>query len=201
MADDIYGIGAVTYIPNGAQINIGNDIYTFINDLVENKYGTVLMNGVLQDNSKIIYGEDYTIFGTTDKSCNAATLHKNILGTSYTGPTNPLDYNKELSYQYIPRNRSELASMVHDKSYNVVEAKGIVDALFNCTKPVVYADLRLVKQNISNIYYSPSYKDKLLSLATAAVFYRICSYKYPIYAGNALYNMVKDKIKELLNKY
>ena len=42
-----------------------------------------------------------------------------------------------------------------------------------------------------NVYYSPSYKDKLRSLGTAVVFYEILLRKYPIYLGGKLYDTVK----------
>ncbi len=201
IADDIYGIGVVTHIPDGTQISIGEYTYTFNNDLKENKYGTVLKNDVLQDNSKIIYGDDYTIFGTTDESCNAATLHKNYFGTSYTGPHNPLDYNGDYSYQYIPKNRSEFGSIAHDKSYDSANAEGLIGALFNCSEGVVKADIRLVNYNVKNVIYAPSHKDKARSLVTAGAYHWILLNKTPIYICNKIYNSVKQPLREQANLF
>ena len=192
LADSKYGNGVVTYIPDGQAITIGGVDFTFNNDLVENKHGTVSIGGKVQDNSRIIYGEDYTIFGTTDESCNAETLHNNYFGTSYTGPTNPLDYNGKYNYQYIPRNRSELGSRLHDKAYDAAKAAGPLDAFFNVSETVVRADARLLRYNLMNVYYSPSYYDKLRSLGTAVVFYEILLRKYPIYLGGKLYNKARS---------
>ena len=138
----------------------------------------------MQDNSKIIYGDDYTIFGTTDESCNAATLHKNYFGTSYTGPHNPLDYNGDYSYQYIPKNRSEFGSIAHDKAYDSANAEGLIGALFNCSEGVVKADIRLVNYNVKNVIYAPSHKDKARSLVTAGAYHWILLNKTPIYICN-----------------
>ena len=201
IADDIYGIGVVTHIPDGTQISIGEYTYTFNNDLKENKYGTVLKNDVLQDNSKIIYGDDYTIFGTTDESCNAATLHKNYFGTSYTGPHNPLDYNGDYSYQYIPKNRSEFGSIAHDKAYDSANAEGLIGALFNCSEGVVKADIRLVNYNVKNVIYAPSHKDKARSLVTAGAYHWILLNKTPIYICNKIYNSVKQPLREQANLF
>ncbi len=142
--DTKYGKNSgVTHLKDGSTV-AG---YTFYNDHKDNKYGTVYdSNGALMDNSKIIYGDKYTIFGTSDNSVNAETLHKNLMGTSYTGANNPLDYLKNDSYQYKPRNISEYGSVAHDIMYDDKKAKGVNGALFNTD--VINADIGLAKYNI-----------------------------------------------------
>jgi RHS repeat-associated protein len=158
--------------------------FTFTNDAKDNKYGTVTdMDGNVMDNSQITYGSNYTIFGTSDDSVNAETLHQNFFGTSYTGPNNPLTYGNESlgiapqdSYQYLPRNLSEAASMRHDQAYDSQNAHGIAGALFNTN--VIGADMELTKRNIENANrsYAPT-KDRARSAATAVGFGAISAWK------------------------
>ncbi|MDH6310470.1 RHS repeat-associated protein [Dysgonomonas sp. PFB1-18] len=155
--------------------------FTFFNDgSNSNEYGAVIdVHGNLMPDDKIIYGNDFTIFGTSDNSVNAETLHKNLFPsalslifgppTSYTGSNNPLAYNGELSYQYKSRNRSELGSMVHDIIYTLNGAGGENDAFFNTS--VRDADLFLVNYNIINaLRPSTSRVDRNRSLGTAILF-------------------------------
>ncbi|MBD8388636.1 hypothetical protein [Dysgonomonas sp. BGC7] len=152
--------------------------FTFFNDgSSNNEYGAVVdAHGNLMADDNIIYGKDFTIFGTSDNSVNAETLHGNLLGTSYTGGDNPmtygnsaLDIESKYSYEYKPRNRSEYGSIVHDNLYDKAGAAGSTDAFFN-TK-VRDADLFLVGSNIANaIYPGTSLKDRGRSIATAILF-------------------------------
>jgi RHS repeat-associated protein len=120
--------------------------YTFTNDSKENKYGTVTdMNGNVMDNSQITYGSNYTIFGTSDNSVNAETLHKNWLEhSSYIGPNNPKDYNEYDSYQYKPvGSPTEMAAYKHDLDYDALKAAGVSGALSYRTK---CADMELISK-------------------------------------------------------
>ena len=151
--------------------------YTFTNDSKENKYGTVTdMNGNKLDNTQITYGSNYTIFGTSDNSVNGETLHKNLMGTSYTGPDNPKDYLGFDSYQYQPRNASEYPSMQHDKEYDKLHASGLTGALFDIR--TLDADMRLVQRN-AKLRNDPSIpiKDRHRAANTAAVFGFISGFK------------------------
>ncbi len=95
--------GGVTHIASGTSFTKYNkdgsvkSQYTFFNDgSEENSYGAVVdANGNLMADDKIIYGNDFTIFGTSDNSVNAETLHKNLFGTSYIGPDNPKTYGNK----------------------------------------------------------------------------------------------------------
>ena len=151
--------------------------YTFTNDSKENKYGTVTdINGDKLDNTQITNGNNYTIFGTSDNSVNAETLHKNYMGTSYTGPHNPKDYDGFDSYQYQPRNKSEYASMFHDNEYQKKQASGVEGALFDTR--VIGADIRLAARNgltALNPFVSPI--DRLRALATYNAFGAISIFK------------------------
>ena len=171
----------MSYIADKTTMTLEGNRYTFYNDNSENKYGRVAMNGRLQDNGNIIRGERFDIFGTTDNSCDARTLHRNLMGTSYTGPNNPKAYNeKDESYQYIPRNPSEIGSYVHDKAYDDVNAKGALDAFFNVTFPVMKADAKLVGYNLRNAKNSlrrGNVKEYGRSVATAAAFGAILIFK------------------------
>ncbi|MCM1076944.1 MAG: DUF6443 domain-containing protein [Bacteroides sp.] len=175
----VYGANSdISYIKNGSTLRLGNFDYTFNNDLEENKYGTVMKNGLLQDNSEIIYGDNYTIFGTSNNSCDAKTLHKNYFGTSYTGPYNPKTYGDDWSYQYKPRNPSEIASMKHDQLYDKAKAEGLTGALIDCRLDVIKADAGLVYDNFKNIFVTNSTADRLRSLATGTSFAIIVAYKF-----------------------
>ena len=89
--------GGITHITSGTSFTKYNkdgsikSQYTFFNDAGKhNEYGAIVdANGNLMADDQIIYGKDFTIFGTSDNSVNAETLHKNLFGTSYTGPNNP----------------------------------------------------------------------------------------------------------------
>ena len=160
--------------------------YTFINDSKENKYGRVMMNGTLTDNSEIIYGNSYTIFGTTDNSVNAETLHKAMFGSSYIGPNNPRAYNKKESYQYYPRGAADQAAFQHDLDYDKLGASGTIDAF---TNPNTYpADKALVdrcKAIIKNPNSNP--RDVAQARKIAAFFGFIKTYKEPIYSGKKVF--------------
>ena len=152
--------------------------FTFFNDgSRNNEYGAVVdAHGNLMTDDQIIYGENFTIFGTSDNSVNAETLHGNLLDTSYTGGDNPMTYGNSVlgitpkySYQYKPRNRSEYGSIVHDMLYDRVGASGANDAFFN-TK-VRDADKLLVDYNVANtLLPGTSLKDRRRSLGTAILF-------------------------------
>ncbi len=152
--------------------------FTFFNDgSSSNENGAVIdVHGNLMPDDKIIYGNDFTIFGTSDNSVNAETLHKNLFGTSYTGGDNPMTYGNaslgiepKYSYQYIPRNLSEFSSVYHDKEYDARGAAGLGDALFNHS--LKGADYRLTKGNLKNMVRpGVPLKDRQRSALTATGF-------------------------------
>ena len=178
--DKKYGENSgIQYIKNNSSYELGGETFTFVNDTKDNKYGYVIKGSEKQDNDKILYGDNYTIFGTSDNSVNAETLHKNYLGTSYTGPNNPKDYIRNDSFQYIPRNRSEYGSYIHDKLYERAKAEGINGALFNTTPEVIAADAFLAQYNFLNMMNShATLIDRGRSALTAGLFSFIFSYKY-----------------------
>lgn len=175
----LYGENSgIQYINNNSSYELGGESYTFVNDTKENKYGYVIKGSEKQDNNRILYGDDYTIFGTSDNSVNARTLHNNYLGTSYTGPNNPKDYNGKESYQYIPRNKSEIGSYIHDLLYDNAGAKGLKGALGNCTPEIINADMFLAQYNYINmINPNTPLIDRGRSLLTASLFTIIVGYK------------------------
>ena len=175
----IYGANSgINYIQNNSSFELGGTSYTFYNDNDDNKYGYVTKKGKKLDNSNILYGDDFTIFGTTDNSVDAQTLHNNIFRTSYTGSNNPKDYNGNESYQYKPRNKSEYGSYIHDILYSRAKARGANDAFLNFTPKVVAADQFLVYYNYYNMM-SPNTPilDRGRSALTAALFSFIVGYK------------------------
>ena|GEM_PF-2104024 len=164
--------------------------YTFTNDSKENKYGTVTdKDGKTLDNSQITYGNKYTIFGTSDNSCNAETLHNNYFGTSYTGPNNPKDYNGNDSYQYLPRNLSEYASLKHDLDYDKLNAHGPLDAFLNIY--TMNADRELANNSFPFALKSNSNWDRFTAFAVYLAFNSIASFKSPL-----LYMKVTATTKE-----
>ena len=173
--DKKYGEKAgVTHLSDGSTLTTydkdGNVTaqYTFTNDSKDNKYGTVTdMNSNLMDNSQITYGSNYTIFGTSDNSVNAETLHKNMFGSSYIGPNNPKDYNGNDLYQYKPVwSPTEMAAFKHDLSYDALGARGIGGALSPSTK---CADMQLIydcQQVLKNPNSSPQEKSRAKKIIT-----------------------------------
>ncbi len=163
----------ITHVSTGTRMTVynkgGDKIqYTFVNDAKENKYGTVLdTNGNTMDNSQIIYGDSYTIFGTTDNSVNAETLHGNLFGSSYIGPNNPKDYSGNDSYQYRPTwSPTEMAAYNHDLSYDALGAKGVSGALSPKTK---CADMQLISdchRVLNNSNSSPQEKSRAKKIIT-----------------------------------
>lgn len=98
------------------------------------------------------------------------------MGTSYTGPTNPETYsstkdNKVYSYQYIPRNLSEIPSIHHDKAYDRANAKGTFDALFN-TK-VLQADIDFCRANLYVAQNGNTFIDRYRASLARNVFIKI----------------------------
>ena len=164
-----YGKDAgVTHMSDGSTLTTydkdGNvtSKYTFTNDSKENKYGTVIdINGDKLDNTQIKYGSNYTIFGTSDNSANAETLHKNMFDSSYIGPDNPKNYNGKDSYQYKPIwSPTEMAAYTHDLEYDALGAKGVGGALSPSTK---CADVQLIyncKQVLKDPNSSPQEKNR-----------------------------------------
>jgi hypothetical protein len=118
------------------------------------------------DNSQIIYGSNFTIFGTSDNSVNAETLHSNWIG-SYIGPNNPKDYSGDDSYQYKPVwSPTEMAAFNHDLGYDALGARGIGGALSPSTKCV---DTRLIydcQQVLKNPNSSPQEKSRARKIIT-----------------------------------
>jgi RHS repeat-associated protein len=174
----------ISYVASGTTVSLGNLDFQFWNDASEhNEYGVVSdANGnPLPDNS-IIYGDNYTIFGTTDNSVNAETLHKNLFPsarTSYIGPNNPKDYNGNDSYQYLPRNLSEYPAYYHDKDYDKLGAKGALDAFTNI---VTYqADRNLANRSLYYMLHNSSNIDRVRAGAVYLLFNQIANVKSPIY--------------------
>lgn len=100
------------------------------------------------------------------------------MGTSYTGPHNPMDYGNPLeniepkpNFKYRPRNRSEFGSIAHDNAYAEKGAAGVKGALFN--RDVIGADFKLAAYNLGNTFTPEPVKsnvDRLRSLGTTVTF-------------------------------
>ena len=134
------------YIADGTKVTLDGSEYVFSNE----GNGSVSIDGAKKDDYPILYGDKYTIFGTADESCNGETVHQNWYG-SYTGPDNPKNYDEDYSYQYIPENRSEFASILHDILYDRAGASGKDDAINNYSGSVIKADFLFVIGNLGNI--------------------------------------------------
>ena len=152
--DEKYGFDSgYFWLFSGFTITIGDKsgtaTYIFYNDPMQNKYGYVTDgDGNRFNMANIIYGLHYTIFGTTDNSVNAETLHKNrFFGSSYIGDNNPKDYNGNDSYQYKPTwSPSEMAARNHDMRYDDIVAKGIIGTMLPKTQN---ADMKLIAECIA----------------------------------------------------
>ncbi|MBF0575448.1 hypothetical protein [Dysgonomonas sp. GY617] len=143
--------GGVTHLATGATATISQNgevtsQYTFSNDPNDtNQYGTVLdQNGNLMADNQIISGSGYHIFGTSDDSVNAETLHRNLFGSNYIGPNNPKKYvgddSGDDSYQFMPQSYNDAIAYMHDLGYDSKQAKGAA-ALFGAN---VYSEDRLL---------------------------------------------------------
>ena len=180
----------VRYLADGSKV--GNGQYTVYNDHQYNKNGIIFdsKGNQVDPDRTIIYGNNYRIFaGVTDKSVNAESLHKNLMGTSYTGGNNPQSYNQKENYDYIPSNLSELFSMIHDKQYDNLGAAGIKGALFQTN--TWKADFLLAASNAISIPLNPNYTDKTRSAVTAVVFGFIGTYKMIGDSAKKCWNFVK----------
>jgi len=161
------------YIADGTKVTLDGSEYVFSNE----GNGSVSIDGAKKDDYPILYGDKYTIFGTADESCNGETVHQNWYG-SYTGPKNPKNYNKEYSYQYPPQSTSEWGSYIHDRLYDIAEAKGTFDALFNNNKTVITADKLLYQYNSLNVLNgNTSIEDRIVSAGTAIAFWGLYNFK------------------------
>ncbi|MDE6153880.1 MAG: hypothetical protein K2G21_07040, partial [Muribaculaceae bacterium] len=168
---DYYSNGkfsGVRLLEDGETINLGGRSYTFVNDSEQNKYGSVVSNNQLLPNNQIIQGADFDIFGTSDDSCDAASLHNNLMGTSYTGPDNPQSYENLDSFQYKQRNISEYNSIIHDIEYSKAGVNGVLGALFDTS--VIDADKEFLRRNVFTIKYNNSVIDRKRSLNAAIAF-------------------------------
>ena len=130
---------------------------------------------------KPIQTEKYDIFVSRESlAVDPDTLHNNYFGTSYTGPNNPKTFAGEETYDYIPRNQSEFASIVHDKAYSKKGAAGVKGALTNTD--VIGADFKLAGSNFRNFLINPDIVDETRSLLTGVCFTLIGSVKSVIWA-------------------
>ena len=130
---------------------------------------------------KPIQTEKYDIFVSRESlAVDPDTLHNNYFGTSYTGPINPKTFAGEETYDYIPRNQSEFASIVHDKAYSKKGAAGVKGALTNTD--VIGADFKLAGSNFRNFLINPDIVDETRSLLTGVCFTLIGSVKSVIWA-------------------
>ncbi|MBF0575451.1 hypothetical protein [Dysgonomonas sp. GY617] len=171
--------------------NKGNIIgeFTFTNDTKANKYGTVTdMNGNTIDNSKITRGDGYSIFGTSNNSVNATTLHQRFLlgmfsGTSYIGNNNPKTYKGRDSYQYYPRGKAEQAAYQHDLDYDKLKASGLTGAFLTASTYKAYKDLL---ERCQAILGNPSstYRDREQAARILGAFGPITASKYVQYTIN-----------------
>lgn len=135
------GTTYVSYDKDGnilAQFNFFNDAST------NNEYGAITDgDGGLCPDNQVVECNRFTVFGTSNKSTDAETVHKNYMwGPSYLGSNNPKDYNGDDSYQYESRLIDDFFPEIHDKDYDAKKDKGVMDALFNTN--VLVADLKLV---------------------------------------------------------
>ena len=191
--------------------------FTFINDDKDNKYGKVYdSSGNLITQNKPIQGvvgqKKVDIFcGTSDNSVDATTLHKNYMGTSYTGPNNPKDYKGNENYDYCPHNLSEMWSIIHDLDYNKKGARGVSGAFFDTS--VIGADFKLAGLNLISLEVNNSYTDRMRSLGTTVAFTLIGTFKClksitydPLYdslqkVSDVIYNFNKNFNRNIINFY
>jgi len=175
------------YIADGTKVTLDGSEYVFSNE----GNGSVSIDGAKKDDYPILYGDKYTIFGTADESCNGETVHQNLMGTSYTGGTNPEDYNGKDNYQYHPDFPSEYGSYMHDLMYFNNSAEGWQDALFNTSTGVIKADLLLVQYNMWNASNSNTLTDRMRSQLTAIAFSSIILSKLLMRSIGIGYNYTK----------
>lgn len=183
--------GGVTHLATGATATISQNgevasQYTFFNDPNDtNQYGAVLdQSGNLMADNQIISGSCYNIFGTSDNSVNAETLHKNRFGTSYIGEHNPKDYTGNWSYLFQPQSAAEWAAYYHDLGYDLENAAGGNDAFLN---PNVYpADAALALRSLKAVFANNSIADRGRAAVVGSLFGLISIYKRPLYEFNSV---------------
>ena len=152
--------------------------YRFYNNTNGKPYMTDI-SGTIIDVTKPIQDNHGDIFpgSANEIGVNPDTLHKNWMGTSYTGPTNPKGYDDNPNFEYIPRNRSEFGSVAHDLAYIQLGASGVKGALFN--RDVVGADFMLVMYNYQNAFSTKPVhpNDRQRSAATYIAFAALGAFK------------------------
>jgi len=193
--DDYYGKNSgVTCLKDGYtyKSKLGDE-FTFYNDHKNNTEGIVYdSNGKRIFGIKPIQGYDYDVFvGIFDFCVNANSLHKNLMGTSYTGADNPTDYKGNDNFDYIPRNKTELGSIVHDHAYDKYNARGRSDALFNTN--VVGADCNLALYNFTMV--GDNCAETLRRVATGFAFSGIALIKISILGFSEISNGINNLFK------
>lgn len=190
----------------------GNELarYQFWNDASEhNSYGAITdASGNLYADDRIIYGGTYTIFGTSDNSVNAESLYKNlsVLGffqfNSYIGGDNPLAYNKEYSYQFMPKRLSEYPAIKHDKDYDALGLAGMA-GVFGSTRGWK-ADLDLANSSSSATIISlmkGNFQDARQSWGISVTFGPIGAVKATLHPITLGVDYVNRKIENSVMKY
>lgn len=167
----------IELVKTGIDINVGEYKIKFFNDLENDIDGRFSVNGILLNPDGIKLGDGFAIGGTDDKDLDLGTLYRNLMGTHYTGPLNPLTNDGSPDYSTPVKYFSEIGSKIHDKMYDAANAAGLHGALIDNRNMVVGADLFLATHNLFNLIYNPNLIDKGRSLATSVVFFLIVEQK------------------------
>jgi len=75
-----------------------------------------------------------------------STVGHNLLWLTYPGGNNPLTYNKDYTYQYVPERLSEYPAIGHDRRYDNLKIQG-KKGLFTDTR-AIGADWRFVREEL-----------------------------------------------------
>lgn len=186
-----------------------------------NNKGLVIdKDGEHLDPSQIVKTEgNSTIFGTSDNSLNAGTLHNNlfsipyewfgrrieILPTTYTGPWNPKTYGDGNpgsiidNYDHLPELLSDWAAFYHDKDYDALGLIGPTDAILN-TKGLK-ADIKLTLREIGVVMNTKaSIDDKVRAGLVATAFGAISVFKVRKLANEKTVEAGKNVKKDMQKK-
>ena len=90
---------------------------------------------------------EVVLFSGDKNKLDPSTVGQNIWGLTYPGGNNPLNFNLEYDYSYVPSDLAEYPAIGHDRRYDNLKIEG-ASGLFLDTR-AIGADWRFVKEELA----------------------------------------------------